>query len=89
MALSSATSVSTHTTSSLPHHTRNSKLDQTTQESLYRQGFLVDEIILRVSPCVKCDSLSSCPGMLYISTEQIYFVSKSKTHDTGQLLSIV
>ena len=88
MALSTANSANTYAPN-YSQHTHSSKFDVTTEERLRRQGFLSGELILRVSQCVKCDSLSSCPGMLYVSTEQIYFVSMSTTHDIGQLLSIV
>ena len=82
MALSSATHTQAHTSS--PTHTHLSKLDQTTLEGLYRQGYQLDELILRSENCVKCDPMSSCPGMLYTTTEKIYFISNSNTHDIGE-----
>ena len=82
MALSSATH--THGPTTSPTHTGPFQLDQTTLEGLYRQGFQLDEIILRSGNCVKCDSMSSCPGMLYTTTDKIYFISNSNTHDIGE-----
>ena len=86
MALNSATHTHDPTTSLT--HTRPSKLDQTTLESLYRQGYQLDEIILRSGICVKCDSMSSCPGMLYTTTDKIYFISNSNMDDIGEFVKI-
>ncbi|KAI6650938.1 hypothetical protein LOD99_5778 [Oopsacas minuta] len=89
MAFSSTTSTCTHVSTSEPYKP-SSKLDQTTLENLYRQGYQADELILRACSCIKCDSMTSCPGMLYITTEMVYFISKSNIYDMGfHLTSLV